>query len=282
MSEPYAMVYPYHAMAESGNLSGLKMLFGQMLPEHTGPIVNHYDNQGWTPLQLAVRNGHCDVVEYLLEHGADPALRVQNSDGFPALYLAMVAEHPEVALRLLASGADPVQRSLVGFVVLHEAARLGSEMLVRAFIQTGADCDTLGPDGSTPLCWAVLQGHTSVAALLLEAGADPNIAGIAPAYLPGPSYLMTPLYTAAVNQDGDMVGHLLRFGADPNHANARGPGGHTALHEACRIGDLDMVKQLAAAGIDGNIKASDGTIASDWAAQMGHTEVFEYILFGGR
>jgi len=280
MDEPYPIVYPYHAMAESGNLSHLQMNLAPLEPDTTGPIANHYDNQGWTPLQVAVREGHLEVVEFLLEMGADPALPVHNTDGFPALYLAVVSEHTGVVLCLLAAGAEPDQRSSVGFVVLHEAARLGSEVFTETLIQHGATCDMLGPDGSTPLCWAVLQGHGLVAALLLDAGANPNIAGIAAAYLPGSDYRGTPLYTAAVNQDGEMVSLLLRYGADPNHANARGPGGHTALHEAARIGDLELVRQLAAAGIDGNIKASDGTTASDWAAQMGHRDVLEYLMAG--
>ena len=280
MDEPYPIVYPFHAMAETGNLSHLQMMLEQLEPDTTGPIVNHCDNQGWTPLQVAVRRGHLEVVEFFLEIGADAALPVDDEKGFPPLYLATIGEFAEVALCLLESGAEPDQRSRVGFVVLHEAARLGSETLAKAFLQAGATCDTLGPDGSTALCWAVLERHVQIAEMLLEAGADPNFAGIAAAYLPGSDFRGTPIYTAAVNEDGDLVRLLLRHGADPNHANARGPGGHTALHEACSIGDLDIVRQLAAAGIDGSSKAHDGTIVSDWAVQMGHMDVLEYLMAG--
>lgn len=33
--------------------------------------VNAADNQGWMPLPLAAANGHMEICEFLLEHGAD-------------------------------------------------------------------------------------------------------------------------------------------------------------------------------------------------------------------
>lgn len=39
-----------------------------------GEDVNTADDLGWTPLMHAVRNGHSDLAERLLFHGADACL----------------------------------------------------------------------------------------------------------------------------------------------------------------------------------------------------------------
>jgi len=60
--------------------------------------------------------------------------------------------------------------------VLHWAAINNRQELVKYFLSAGAIVDSIGGDlNSTPLQWAVRQGHQSMVALLINNGADPTI-----------------------------------------------------------------------------------------------------------
>eukprot|EP00887_Chlorella_sp_A99_P000729 scaffold5.g729.t1 len=69
------------------------------LLEH-GAEADTPDEQGWTPLMLAVRGGKAAAVSALLAAGASPAL--QNAQGNCALHLAAINGRPTVA-RLVAA-----------------------------------------------------------------------------------------------------------------------------------------------------------------------------------
>ncbi len=77
-----------------------------------------------------------------------------------------------------------------GLTALHHAVRQGNVEAVRALLDGGADInDTSGVDHTTPLLLATINGQFDVAMLLIERGANPNIASTAG---------MTPLY-ATIN-----------------------------------------------------------------------------------
>lgn len=50
--------------AARGDLPQLTLLLS-----HTPSLINQAGYSGWTPLMLAARNGHYNVVEALLSHG---------------------------------------------------------------------------------------------------------------------------------------------------------------------------------------------------------------------
>ncbi|KAF8501234.1 hypothetical protein BU17DRAFT_58923, partial [Hysterangium stoloniferum] len=64
------------------------------LLEFTGGLmeVNAMDEQGATPLMYAVRDGHLEVVQRLLVHGARPELT--NVSQHSAIYYAV--QHPQI------------------------------------------------------------------------------------------------------------------------------------------------------------------------------------------
>ena len=65
-----------HLAARNGHLEVVKYLL-----EKGGAEVNEEDNDGWTALHLAARYGHLEVVKYLLEKGGTE-VNVEGIDGW--------------------------------------------------------------------------------------------------------------------------------------------------------------------------------------------------------
>ena len=148
-------------------------------------------------LGIAVGRGHLDLVQMLLEHGADagqlplgdPAknralaeLAISHGydvntgrPGWPPLVVASrgdKGEHPEKIQALLELGADVNVRDYKGKTALHRAATAGFLGSMEVLLANGADINAADDQGDTPLSDAVRAGRVEAVVLLLERGAD--------------------------------------------------------------------------------------------------------------
>ena len=149
-------------------------------------------------LGIAVGRNRLDLVQMLLEHGADAGnlpladpsqnralaeLAIahgydidQGRPGWPPLVVASrgdKGEHPERIQALLELGADVNVRDYKGKTALHRAATAGFLGSMEVLLAHGAEIDAADAIGETALFDAVRAGRVAAVALLLERGAKP-------------------------------------------------------------------------------------------------------------
>ena len=86
-------------------------------PRARSPTLPHAGTSGYTPLIYAAREGHADVVELLLQLGADPNAATA-SGGATALHRAAYMGHLAVVQLLLRAGADAARQDADGQTAL--------------------------------------------------------------------------------------------------------------------------------------------------------------------
>jgi ankyrin repeat protein len=188
-----------------------------------------------------------DLMRLLLERGANPnktftgqlhSTSMPNTDRFDntPFYRAAIASDVEALKVLIAHGADLAQTPV-------------------------APPPTKEKDGAEPPAGRG-RGNPNAgrpAALVTMTG------GRGPAMTGGPGYIRegpAPYREAGSRKPEDAFALLLSSGANPN---ASGPDGNTLLHQAAQLGNLEMIRALAAARVDFTQKNKDGFTALDVA-----------------
>ncbi|KAL1496537.1 hypothetical protein AB1Y20_014143 [Prymnesium parvum] len=208
-----------------------RVAMGAALTALTPPTPSSPRRQlGYSPLNLAARNGHEGVVRLLLENNADIAARENGGDS--PLHWAAKNGHEGVVRLLLENNADIAASTNAGKSPLHYAARNGHEGAVRLLLENNADIAASTNAGLSPLHLAASKGHEGAVRLLLENNAD-----IAARANDGSS----PLHCAVKNGDGGTVRLLLEKNAD---IAARDNDGDSPLHHAASHGHEGVVRLL--------------------------------------
>ena len=182
-------------------------------------VSDSHDSDYDEKLLEAAREGNCDVLQAMIEAGAD--VNSRNQYRKTACMLAAQNGHVNCVNMLMEAGADVNARGLYDKTALLLAAETGETLCVQRLIEAGADVNegaTLGHiRGKTTLMYAAVNGHLQCTKLLIEAGADVNM---------GSKHNFTALMFAAGKGHNCCVKMLVEAGADVNHTDNHG---HTTL-----------------------------------------------------
>jgi hypothetical protein len=132
----------------------------------TAPVIQ------LSPLADAATKGQANIVREMLERGVDPA------DRNTALIHAAFHGHMEIMNLLINKGADVNWKNPKdeNRTPLMAAAENGKPEITRLLLEKGADVNASLTSGSTALQFASMRGHVEVMKLLLGSGADINAA----------------------------------------------------------------------------------------------------------
>jgi uncharacterized protein len=246
-----------------------------------GADPNRARTNGETPLMTASRVGNARVVKTLIESGAKLDAR-ENAHTQTALMFAVAEGHREVVEVLLDAGAHVNARSKTGFTSILFAAQQGDAAIARILLAFGANVNDSAPDGiggdtnakslykpgteAAVLLVAIDSGHSELAKLLLDQGADPNHRGAG----------RTALHSAVQRAQPETVIALLAHGAEKNarlekplpamsRAILQDTGldivtlGATPFWLASSYCDLRIMHILADAGADTTLTSNDHT-----------------------
>lgn len=188
---------PLHLAARRGHEEVLVLLL------EYGAEINAKATQGHTPLLSAVHfEGNTSVVQTLLNHGAD--VNTADNNGWTPLFSAVFDDHRDIARLLVESGAR-VESSTneMNQTPLHRAAWNEDGPLLDFLLKHGANINAKISRGETALHYAAKYGQSTLLQLLVN-GANPNIQA---------DNGETPLYWAIDNKQKQAVEILVDVGA---------------------------------------------------------------------
>lgn len=155
--------------AKSGDVEKVEDLIAH------GVDVNQLPYQGTSAFAIACVYKHMDVIDVLLDAGADVDLR--SRDGLTPLMEVISQsrnEHIEVVQLLLNEGAD-MRAGMNDMSPLYYAIQHEKFPIISLLLRYGADVNQATDDFSTPLMIASLYGYTSLVKALLSYGADVRV-----------------------------------------------------------------------------------------------------------
>lgn len=214
-----------------------------------GADVNAKDEKGRTPAFYCIESGNLTLLTNLDMAGknkVDP--NAQDNSGLSLLHCAVLKKQDAIVSYLLKVRAcsPNTQIKKTGASPLYDAARIGTQEVVRDLVTFGADPNVATTAGLTPLHQAAARGNLDMVKDLVQAGADVNAIA---------KNKRTPIFYAAARAKASTVNFLLEKKAEVNLSDEDG---FTPLHCAAAGGSAPLVKFLVV-----NKKANVSATAKD-------------------
>ncbi len=252
---------------------------------------------GYSPLAVAMRNGHTEVARLLVNEGA--AIDTVFGNGQTLLHLVAEYSRPE-SMALIKAGAgvdalDSQQRSPLMLAALSGCVPCVAQLLSRGASTSLQDdhgqsaliialrndhtqlamrlvsatdrLDLEDDSGRTALWWACRRGHADIAAALIER----------PAATSADNDDVNPLHVAAEGNQAELVGRLLTLVDIDSESRS----GNTPLLLAAHAGSTEALSRLITAGADLEVKNILGDTALIAAVRSGDLLSTELLLAAG-
>ncbi|XP_078482468.1 transient receptor potential cation channel subfamily A member 1 homolog [Ciona intestinalis] len=233
---------PLHSASIKGNLHAVRQLL-----KCRGCGIDNTDSQGMTALQMAATHGHVEIVQLLLEQGAD--FQMYDNDLMTALHFACSEGSIDIVRQILREGERAGGMGLVKKMMmrpdagkntcLHVTVNKGHRDLTLELIAWSGKLDEVlqfvnlsRAHNVTPLHIAASQGHMEITKLLIESGARVNARN---------DSLATPLLLAAQHNNFAIVELLLQYNAE---LEIRDKDNLTPLLIVCKQGHLETISWL--------------------------------------
>lgn len=253
---------PLTCAARAGHIKICELLLDE------GAFINQttqYVNQ--TPLHVATEHGNTDVVEYLINQGADA--QIADNVNISPLYTAIKGGNSYLVHLLIDAGCD-VNLGSQDHAPIFLAARLGLLAITQMLCEAGCNKDVANKYGVTPLAEAVQKDHIDIVEYLIQHGCDVNKTDI---------NNVSALHIACQKGNYDAVRLLLNGHANPILKNSSG---QTAFQLAIEHNRYHVVEYLMNLGADilsqPFANKSLGSIAKVF--DRGHVQTAEVLLRG--
>jgi ankyrin repeat protein len=254
-----------HKACQGGSLAVVRLLVeAGAFVDTVAPTTGH------TPLMDALWFKFPEIARYLLGRGA--GLNLSTHYGFS------LKEHFEYELNVNTIGKDRLllaERYLKERQASDDRQIAGQRLMaavttddigaVRLLIDGGAEIDERFPyvngfnDAHTPLLVAARDGHTEIAKVLLDAGADVNATE--------PTFGAVPLHKSVYNGHVELTRMIANWpGVDVNFQGATN--GYTPLHDAIWHGYEECANTVLDAGASVRPVGHDGKTPLDLAVEV--------------